>query len=226
MKTPPRTHFFVLLDRSGSMASMVNDVIGGFNHLLAEQQAAGDDARMTLVQFDSEDPQEVLTDALRIWRVRPLTPRTFVPRGGTPLLDATGRLITRATVRAEQRKVLGKRPEVVTFVTITDGEENQSREFSRADVLRLVKEREAAGWSFVFLGAGLDAYAEAGAIGYDARSVQAWMPDGAGASHAFRSTSAAMLRRREAVRQNAPYVAADFFEGDKPAEEDRNRRGR
>src|SRR5580765_2982032 len=106
----PRSHFYVLLDRSGSMESMRADVIGGFNNLLAEQQADGPDARLTLVQFDSQDPHEVLTDALRINRVRPLSERTFVPRGGTPLLDATGRIITKAAVREDQRATLGKRP--------------------------------------------------------------------------------------------------------------------
>ena len=53
----PIVHLYVLLDRSGSMASMADDVIGGFNRLLADQQADGADARFTLVQFDSEDPQ-------------------------------------------------------------------------------------------------------------------------------------------------------------------------
>src|SRR5690606_34951540 len=83
-----RPHFYVLLDRSGSMASMVDDVIGGFNQLIADQQADGPDARITLVQFDSQDPQEVLIDARRVSVSRPLSRATFVPRGGTPLLDA------------------------------------------------------------------------------------------------------------------------------------------
>ncbi len=84
--------------------------------------------------------------------------------------------------------------------------------------------KEAAGWTFVFLGAGLDAYAEAGGLGYDARSVQAFAPDG---------TVAARLRQPvgQDPRRSGPRCAAarrstraDFFEGDKPAEEDRTRR--
>jgi hypothetical protein len=66
-------------------------VIGGFSNLIAEQQADGPDARIMLVQFDSQDPHEVLIDARRITHAQPLTEPTFVPRGGTPLLDATGR---------------------------------------------------------------------------------------------------------------------------------------
>jgi Mg-chelatase subunit ChlD len=219
-----RTHFYVLLDRSGSMESMRADVIGGFNNLLAEQQADGHDARMTLVQFDSEDPHDVLTDAAAIQRVRPLSEHTFVPRGGTPLLDATGHLITKASVREQRRAALGKRPEIITLITITDGNENQSRGFSRKDIVRLVKDKEAHGWSFVFLGAGLDAYAEAGGMGYDRRSVQSFARDGAGSQSAFRSASAAMTARRGKVRRLEPFDAADFFEGQKDAEADRDRR--
>lgn len=59
----PIVHLYVLLDRSGSMASIADDVIGGFNQLLAEQQADGADALITLVQFDSQDPHEVIADA-------------------------------------------------------------------------------------------------------------------------------------------------------------------
>jgi hypothetical protein len=76
------------------------------------------------VQSDSQDRQEVLIDARRISHARPLTHSTFVPRGGTRLLDATGQLIARASVRQQERQVLGKGPEAVTFITITDGEEN------------------------------------------------------------------------------------------------------
>jgi Mg-chelatase subunit ChlD len=214
----------VLLDRSGSMESMRSDVIGGFNGLIAEQQADGPDARITLVQFDSQDPQEILIDARRITQARPLSMATFVPRGGTPLLDATGQLIARASVRQQERQVLGKRPEVITFITITDGEENQSREYGRRDILRLVKEKEAHGWTFAFLGAGLDAYAEAGAMGYDSRSVQAFAPDGTGAQMAFQSLSGSMVARRRKLRDGEAYDASDFYEGSKAAEADRDRR--
>ena len=223
---PVRPHFYVLLDRSGSMASMRSDVIGGFNHLIAEQQADGPDARITLVQFDSQDPQEVLIDGRRVTHARPLSERTFVPRGGTPLLDATGQLIARATTRQLERAATRRRPEAVTFVTITDGHENQSREYRRSDIARLVKAKEAEGWTFAFLGADLDAYGEAGGMGYDARSVQAYAPDGTGAQLAFASVSSAMVARRRKLRDGEAFDVADFFEGQKPAESDRKRRGR
>lgn len=206
------------------MESMRSDVIGGFNQLIAEQQADGPDARITLVQFDSQEPQELLIDGRRITDARPLSQSTFVPRGGTPLLDATGQLTARASVRQQERKVLGKRPEAITFITITDGEENQSREYGRRDILRLVKEKEALGWTFAFLGAGLDAYAEAGAMGYDTRSIQSFTPDGTGAQMAFQNVSGAMVARRAKLRNQESYDPGDFYEGRKDAEADRNRR--
>lgn len=219
-----KTHLYLLLDRSGSMASMASDVIGGFNAFLAVQQVEGPDARMTLVQFDSQQPDEVLADAVSIRRVAGLSPATFQPRGSTPLLDATTRLITRATVRAEQRKTLHKAAESILFVTFTDGEENASREYSRSDVLKLVSAKEAAGWTFAFLGAGLDAYAESDGIGYAPGSVQSWLPDGDGAVSAFASLSRATTAHRGKARRAEASDPRDFFEGDKGAEDDRRRR--
>lgn len=219
-----RPHFYILLDRSGSMESMRGDVIGGYNNLLAEQRADGPDARLTLVQFDSQDPHEIVFGARRITRAPNLDEATFVPRGGTPLLDATGRTIALASVRQTRRAALGKRPEAITIVTITDGLENQSREFSRRDIVRLVKEKEARGWTFAYLGANLDAYGEAGAIGYDPRSTLAFAPDGAGASEAFSNLSRAMSAKRSKLREGVAFDHRDFYEGDKGAEEDRRRR--
>jgi hypothetical protein len=220
-----KTHIYFLLDRTGSMASMASDVVGGFNGFLAGQRADGHDARMTLVQFDSQDPFEVLADASPIHRVRDLTAQTFQPRGMTPLLDATGNLITHADVRAVQRKQLGKKPESIVVVTFTDGEENASTRYSRADIARLVATKQAQGWTFVFLGAGLDAYAESGSVGYAAGSVQAWAPDAKGAKLAFESLAAPMAAHRGRARRGEKIDQADFFAGAKPAEEDRQARG-
>jgi hypothetical protein len=217
-------HLNVLLDRSGSMASMAEQVVAGFNRLLAEQQADGHDARLTLVQFDSDDAHEVLVDAVPIVEVIPLTHASFEPRGTTPLLDATGRLIGKAAGRAADLAAAGQPAEQIVVVTITDGEENASHEFTRQRVIELVRAKEGDGWTFVFLGAGLDAYAEAGGIGYDARSVQSFTADGTGADMAFASLSAKTSDLRRKVRRGEALDSADFFEGDKPAEADRTRR--
>ena len=221
-----KTHIYFLLDRTGSMAPMSADVIGGFNQFLTEQRADGDDARMTLVQFDSGDPFEVLAGAKKLSAIAELTPATFQPRGNTPLLDATGDIIKFAEKRVQERQAEKKKPEQILVVTFTDGEENASGRFTRAHVLDLVAAKEAEGWTFAFLGAGLDAYAESGAIGYAAGSTQAWAPDGQGASVAFSSLSRATTSMRGKARRGEHIDNADFFEDDKAAEIDRIQRGK
>lgn len=177
------THIHFLLDRSGSMARIADDVIGGFNTFLAAQQAAGPDARITLVQFDSRDPQEVVLDGVPILEAAPLTHRRFVPRGGTPLLDATGLLID----RAHRGLRLSKAPmaEQVLFVTLTDGEENQSRLYTLAGIRERIAERTASGWTFLFLSAGPDAYTEAAGLGIQRDATMAFQADRAGTQQAM-----------------------------------------
>lgn len=218
-------HLYVLLDRSGSMAAMADEVIAGFNQLLADQVADGDDARMTLVQFDGVEPQHVVADAVPITEMTPLDATTFVPRGATPLLDATGILLGRATSREAARASAGLSGEQVVVVSITDGHENSSSEFSLSAVRRLVEERTAGGWQFVFLGAALDVYGEAGGMGYRHGSTQSFAPDGTGARAAFASLSTGTSELRGKVRRGARASEEDFF-ADKPAEADRRRRRR
>lgn len=224
-QSPETVHIHFLLDRSGSMGAMAPDVVGGFNTFLAGQQALPGKSRMTLVQFDSGDPFEVLTDAVPLARMRGLTQRTFQPRGGTPLWDAVGELLTRAAVRADQRRLLGKRPEETVVAVFTDGEENQSTRFGAPAIRRLIDARKEEGWTFVFLGAGLDAYAEGGRIGVGVGSTQSFTPDGAGARLAFSE-----LDHHLAVYRAAPAAARQALKEDfwrdrgKVAEDDRRHR--
>ena len=218
------THLHILLDRSGSMGAIADDIIGGFNQWLRAQQAEGDDAIVTFVQFDDADPHEVLADATPVREVRPLDATTFVPRGSTPLLDATGRLIARADQREQMRRNLGEPPEAIVFVSITDGHENASVESSLSQVRRLISERERRGWRFAFLSAALDVYGEAGSMGYDPMSVQAFAADGAGAGLAFASLSQATSRIRGWNRNGSVSDDDGFFGEEKPAEDDRRRR--
>lgn len=223
-EAPAPSAIYVLLDRSGSMGPMVDDVVGGFNNLLSELVRDGSTATMTLVQFDSGDPQDVVADAVPVAEMVPLDGNTFVPRGGTPLLDATGRLINRAAARARQREADGLPAEEVLFISITDGHENQSTEFTLEAIRSLVDAYTTAGWQFVFMGAGLDVYQEAQSMGYAAASVQAFLADGAGTREAFDSLSSKAVVREQKLRRREQFDKRDFFEGDKPAEDDRRRR--
>ena len=88
---------------------------------------------MTLVELDSQDPQHVIVAGAPISEITDLTSETFIPRGGTPLLDATGLLSGRVRVEAAAREATGLPKEDILFISITDGEENQSREHTCAD---------------------------------------------------------------------------------------------
>lgn len=162
-----RTHFSVILDRTGSMESIRQDTIGGFNGFLKEQQAQPSPATFTLVQFDSQQPFEVLHSFTPIGMVSPLSEATYVPRASTPLFDAIGRGISDLAGRLEAMPV-DQRPAKIVFVIVTDGHENASREFTGKRVKAMIDERRKAGWNFVFLSADEQAIKDGGSVGIDA----------------------------------------------------------
>jgi hypothetical protein len=202
------------------MAPIANDVIGGFNTFIDEQIRNGADARMTIVQFDSQDPQDVTIWGAPLPEITHLDSQTFVPRGGTPLLDATGLLIGRTMVDQSARIAAGLQAEDIIFVTITDGEENQSREFNLAQIRELVEKRTEEGWAFIYLSAGIDAYADAAQMGIHSGDTQQWKRDGKNARLAFSSTSDAVSNMREKKRRMENTVRGTAFETGKHAEED------
>lgn len=216
---PNGTHIVALLDKSGSMSSIVNDVIGGFNTFLADQQANGPDARISIILFDTQDPQEVVIWGAPITEAVALDRTSYVPRGGTPLLDATGLAIGRVMVDQGAREATGMRTDDIVFVTVTDGEENQSHEYTLEKVRQLVADRTAEGWQFVFLSAGLDAYADATRFGYDQGSTSAWQATGRGSRAAMMSMSRATSNFRDKKRRGMDADSKDFFETGKDAEE-------
>ena len=217
---PTSTPLVTLIDRSGSMAPIANDVIGGFNTFIDEQIRNGADARMTIVQFDSQDPQDVTIWGAPLPEITHLDSQTFVPRGGTPLLDATGLLIGRTMVDQSARIAAGLQAEDIIFVTITDGEENQSREFNLAHIRELVEKRTEEGWAFIYLSAGIDAYADAAQMGIHSGDTQQWKRDGKNARLAFSSTSDAVSNMREKKRRKEDTARGTAFETGKHAEED------
>lgn len=205
-------HVHFLLDRSGSMASIAQDVIGGFNRFLQEQQARPGECRMTLVQFDSQSPFELLADAREVRDVLPLDDHRYQPRGGTPLLDALGGLLDQAERRTRGRD---EDPVVVVF---TDGQENSSHKGSRTLLFERIERLTADGWAFVFLGANQDAYAEAGHLGFQPGSTSGWQAHRFGSAAAFDSLGRTLTSYRGKPRHERAAQHADFFEGVKEAE--------
>lgn len=222
MSAVTNTHIYVLLDRSGSMSSIAGDVIGGYNTFIREQKKQGSDVRVTLVQFDSQDRQEIIAAGVPIDELLELTHDTFVPRGGTPLLDATGLLITRARLNEDLRAQNSLPEEDIVFVTVTDGEENQSTEFSLQRIKKMIQECEAKGWTFVFLSAAIDAYGDASRMGMKGGNIQAFSASADGADLAFTSLSANVSKLRAEKMAGTWKQDADFFE-EKIAEAERRK---
>ena len=188
------THIAVLLDRSGSMGDIKDDAIGGFNCFLKEQKAAGANATLTLVQFDTEST-DVVHESMPILEVPDLNHQTFQPRGGTPLLDALGQTID-STGRALAAIPEANRPNKVVFVVITDGQENSSHHHTKASVKEKIDHQSGQyNWQFVFLGANQDAFDEAGAVGIAMGNAANFSPARMQVAFAATSANVASYRR-------------------------------
>jgi hypothetical protein len=206
---PDYTHLAVILDRTGSMESIRDDTIGGFNAFLNEQKQQPGKATLTLVQFDSQDPYEVIHQVKTIQEVPELTKETYVPRATTPLLDAIGRGINDLEKCIADMKE-DARPSKVVFVVITDGQENASREFRRDQILKMINEKEKQhGWQFVFLSADLDAINDAMDHGFQAKAAMAFDQTGAGVKNAWASVSQNIANYRSSKAKDVSFSEED-----------------
>jgi Mg-chelatase subunit ChlD len=206
---PDYTHMAVILDRTGSMESIRDDTIGGFNAFLNEQKQQPGKATLTLVQFDSQDPYEVIHQVKTIKEVPELTKETYVPRATTPLLDAIGRGINDLEKCIADMKE-DARPSKVVFVVITDGQENASREFRRDQILKMINEKEKQhGWQFVFLSADLDAINDAMDHGFQAKAAMAFDQTGAGVKNAWASVSQNIANYRSSKAKDVSFSEED-----------------
>ena len=188
-RNPELAELVFVLDRSGSMAGMERAVIDGFNELLEKQKRAPGRALVSVELFD--DRFDVVYDRAELGRVRPLTEREYFTRGCTALLDAVGRAI-RHIARKQREARPAERPGHTLFVINTDGLENASREFTRERIREMVREEEGRyGWEFLFLGANIDSYAEAGALGIRAEMTCNVVADAGGVAANFGSVAEA-----------------------------------
>lgn len=159
------TELVFILDKSGSMAGLEADTIGGYNAMLKKQQSAEGEAIVTTVLFNHDN--ELLHDRINIRGISPITEEDYEVGGTTALLDSIGFTIQKI-VNVQKRTSEDERADKVLFVITTDGMENASREFTADKIKKMVlNQKEKYGWEFLFLGANIDAISTAARFGID-----------------------------------------------------------
>ena len=210
------TELVFILDRSGSMAGLEKDTIGGFNAMIEKQKDEPGEAYVSTVLFDNLP--EVIHDRVKLDNVPLLTRKEYYVRGCTALLDAVGGAIHHiGNVHKYAREE--DRPEKTLFVITTDGMENASRRYTYDKVKAMIRrQKEQYGWEFLFLGANIDAAKEAARFGIDADRTANYHADHTGTAVIYEAVSEAVC----CVREARP-MAADWK---RSIDEDFRKRGR
>ena len=200
------TELVFILDRSGSMAGLESDTIGGFNALIEKQRKQEGMCYVSTILFDNDC--RVIHDRVKLEDVEPMTDRDYTVGGCTALLDALGgaiRHIAGIHRYARPEDV----PEHTVFVITTDGMENASRRYDAARVKEMIgHEKEKYGWEFLFLAANIDAVSTASRFGIGADRAVNYRHDGRGTRVLYDTVSTVVGH----VRANAP-IAADWSDG-------------
>jgi hypothetical protein len=193
-----QTEIVVVLDRSGSMASILESTIQGFNTFLNEQKNAEGEAYMTLVQFD--DRYEIDYKSKPIAEVEELIAGvTFKPRGTTALLDAIGKTINELETTRD-----------VIFVIITDGEENASKEYKHDAIKKIIADKEASGgWKILYLGANQDAIKVGASFGVSAGNAMSFGTSDEAVKMSYMSFSDNITNYRSAKFRRSEGMEAD-----------------
>ena len=210
------TELVFILDRSGSMAGLEKDTIGGFNAMIEKQKDEPGEAYVSTVLFDNLS--EVIHDRVKLENVPQMTRKEYYVRGCTALLDAVGGAIHHiGNVHKYAREE--DRPEKTLFVITTDGMENASRRYTYDKVKAMIRrQKEQYGWEFLFLGANIDAAKEAARFGIDADRTANYHADHTGTAVIYEAVSEAVC----CVREARPMAAA----WKRSIDEDFRKRGR
>ena len=187
------THILYVLDRSGSMQSVASDVAPGFNSFIEQQKALAGECTFSLVLFD--DQYESVLDFAPIGIVPKLN---FIPRGMTALYDAIGKSVTH-TGAALAAMPEFSRPDKVMVIIHTDGEENSSKEWKKAQIGEMIKLQEQSyNWKFVFIGTNFDVMGESRDLGVKLGDTCSYTNDSAGIGTMYRSLSRGVKMSRAA----------------------------
>lgn len=189
-----------LIDRSGSMCGSEEDTIGGFNSYIKRERNKGFGTKVTTVLFD--DQYEILYKRKDIKEVENLTDKQYYVRGMTALYDAIGK-----TINLLDKEIDNK----VLFVIMTDGMENDSREYSKQQITNLI---ESHNWEFIFIGADIDSYAEARNIGIKKSRVANYEKSKRGVGKLYDAIENVTYCMREDVDLDNAYWKKDLEEYD------------
>ena len=200
------TELVFILDRSGSMAGLEDDTIGGFNAMIEKQKEEPGEALINTVFFDNVS--EVIHDRVSLDKIQPLTRKEYYVRGCTALLDAIGGAIHHignVHKYAREEDV----PERTLFVITTDGMENASRRYSSDAVKKMIQQqKDKYGWEFIFLGANIDAVETAGRIGIRPQMATTFHSDHEGTQLNYEAVSEAVCLFRHGAPAEAAWAQA------------------
>ena len=184
------TEIVYILDRSGSMSGLEADTIGGFNSMIEKQKQTGERAYVSTVLFD--DRTEVIHDRVPIEKVDKITNKECFVRGSTALLDAVGGAI-KHIINIHKYAREEDRPDKTIFVITTDGMENASINYNYKQVKKMIeKEQKEYGWEFIFIGANIDACAEAERFGIRKERAVNYIHDDRGTNIVYAGLSKAL----------------------------------
>jgi uncharacterized protein YegL len=189
MTDPAYRHYLLIVDRSGSMEAVKTEAQEGIRRFAREQAALPGKATLTLVQFDNKYETVYDFASLDVVAFYELMPRYM-----TALLDACGAAVTGVTERLAALPESERPGKVIVLIT-TDGKENQSREYTREQVNELfTRQQEEYGWQFLYVGANVDAFAEAGGMGIHADSTLSYAATRRGTTMSYAAASASSSR--------------------------------
>lgn len=198
-KRPNHLELVMVIDQSGSMSGLEDDTIGGFNSMIAQQKHDDIDVNVTAVVFN--DLSKTIYDREKLGNVTKMTDNDYHPGGMTALMDAIGTTIA----KVEKYPEITNKDNKVLFVIITDGQENDSKEYTKDIIKKMISNKqEKDGWEFVYLGANIDALTEARSIGVKEENAVK-----------YKNTGDGVRSNYKAVAELAGDIVADNFEKSK-----------
>lgn len=190
------TELVIIIDKSGSMNSLKEDVVGGFNSLIEEQKKDEGEVLVSLIAFNDE--QYLVYDHEDIKNIKPLEVKNYKPSGCTALLDAIGHAIT--DIERFHKVLKDDIPEHTIFSIMTDGLENSSYHFTYKMVKELINEYKRKGWEFIFQAANIDANLEGERLGIEKEDIQSFDADSVGVKKCFKKMCGCIQQKKEKKR--------------------------